>query len=85
MVRRSGTPTTPDEADEGPSAADLERFSDVTRTCPKCGAEMYDDVEICWKCGHSLMAREAGTAPKWVIVAAVVVLASFVVFSIRGC
>jgi hypothetical protein len=56
MARRRGQR----ETDEGPSDADLERFSSVTRECPECGAELYDDAEVCWKCGHAF-----SSAPNW--------------------
>ena len=85
MARRFSTPPDDNDTDGGPSAADIEKFSDVTRTCPKCKAEMYDDVEICWQCGHALMSRDTTGAPKWVIVVSVLVLASFLVVSLRGC
>ena len=75
MARRR--PIDPDELDEGPSESDLERFSDVTQKCPECGAELHDDVEMCWKCGHALTSRPARTPASLVvvlIVALVVVL-----------
>ena len=40
-----------DEVDQGPSAADLERFGDPTTTCYECGATLYDEASICQKCG----------------------------------
>lgn len=75
-------PIDDDEIDEGPSEADLERFSGVTRTCPECGAEMYDDVEICWKCGHALSGESKGI-PVWIVVTAVLALAAMAFFIIR--
>lgn len=80
--RQPGNTPLDDEIDEGPSEADLERFSGVTRSCPECGAEMYDDVEICWKCGHAL-SGEAKGLPVWVIVAAVLAIAAMAFFVIR--
>ncbi len=65
--------------DEGPSQADIERFSDPTRTCPECKTEVYDDTDVCWNCGHAFRG-ELGKMPAWVIVAAVLVIAAFVVF-----
>ncbi len=61
---------------EGPSAEDVERFSDVTVKCPGCGTELMDDVQECWKCGRSLDSRnthETGL-PTWVVLTAVVLL-----------
>ena len=59
--------------DDGPSEADLERFSGVTRPCPKCKADLYDEVEICWKCGHHLSAKDEGPA-SWIVVTVIVLL-----------
>lgn len=39
----------PDE--EGPSAADIARFSDNTFRCHECGAMLYAGVDVCAKCG----------------------------------
>jgi hypothetical protein len=64
-----------DEIDEGPSEDDLERFGGATRKCPECGTELYDDSEICWKCGHALSGRPAGPK-RWMVVVAVLVVAS---------
>ena len=67
---------------EGPSQADLERFSGVTRPCPQCGAELYDDVELCWKCGHALQ-EAPGKAPWWIIAVAIVMVVGIVIFFLR--
>jgi uncharacterized protein (DUF983 family) len=40
--------------DDGPSARDLEQFGDVTRTCPSCNKEVFDDAEVCYHCGHAM-------------------------------
>ena len=85
MAQRAGRPNPDDEDNEGPSAADIEQFSDVTRKCPKCSAEMYDDVQICWKCGHALEARDRSAPPKWVVAVIGLLILGFVLFSIRGC
>jgi uncharacterized protein (DUF983 family) len=67
-----------DELDEGPSAADIARFSEVTVRCPKCQTELLDDVALCWKCGHALGTREDDKGvPMWVIAAAVLVIVAF--------
>jgi hypothetical protein len=65
------------EFDEFPSDEDIERFSDVTFKCPECGTELYDDVAICWNCGHAVGARvnPGEGIPRWVIVVAVLVAA----------
>lgn len=68
-----------DEEDDGPSAADLERFSDVTRRCPECGTEVYDEAEVCWKCGRAFLRADGAGPPLWVIVVAALVLVGIVV------
>jgi uncharacterized protein (DUF983 family) len=72
------SPPEEDELDEGPSAADIARFSDVTVRCPKCQTELLDDVALCWQCGHALgtPADDKGV-PMWVIAAAVLVILAF--------
>ena len=42
------------EFDEGPTPDDLERFGGVTRPCPKCGKDVYDDAMMCAHCGASM-------------------------------
>ncbi len=64
-----------DEIDDGPSEEDLERFGDVTQTCPSCGTTLYDDAEICWKCGGAVQESLRPGIPKWVLVTAGVLLA----------
>ncbi len=39
----------PDE--EGPSEADIARFSDNTLRCSECGAMLYAGVDLCSRCG----------------------------------
>jgi hypothetical protein len=57
------------EVDEGPSEEDLERFGDVTVRCKECDAELFDDVEICFQCGRSVMASDRTKGlPPWVLV-----------------
>ena len=65
--------------DEGPDEADLERFGGVTQTCPECKAELYDDAEVCWKCGHAMQAR-THTPPTWVMI----VIAAVITFVVLG-
>ncbi len=72
----------PPRDDEGPSQADLERFSGVTRPCPECGAELHDDVELCWKCGHALQAP-SGKPPWWIIAGGIAAIIALVVFFVR--
>jgi len=57
------------DGDDGPTDADLEKFGGVTRTCPECKTEVFDDAEVCWKCGRAFMGGDAKTsrAVWWVI------------------
>lgn len=36
---------------EGPSEADIARFSDNSFRCYECGAMLYAGVDVCSKCG----------------------------------
>ncbi len=65
---------------EGPSRADLERFGDEFRACPECGADVYDQAEICPRCGYAFEHRS--TAPVWVLVVAIFVLITFVLVTV---
>lgn len=64
-----------EEPDDGPTDADLERFSGVTQRCPKCNTELYDDAAICWSCGEALLERDRhGSGASWWVVTIVVSL-----------
>ena len=52
----------------------LNGFGDVTQKCPQCGAELYDDVELCWKCGHNLLSRPEKSPQSMIVVLIVAVL-----------
>ena len=78
MPRNAG----PGGRDDEPSEADLEQFGGVTRTCPECGTECYDDAEVCWKCGRVFMGgdQKPSRAAWWVIgVIALLILAMTVI------
>jgi len=62
-----------DDVDEGPSDEDLRTFGGVTQACPACRTELYDDAELCWKCGHALGIDRRGV-PIWAFVVAVLLL-----------
>lgn len=68
-----------DEIDEGPSDDDLDKFGGVTRPCPECKTDLYDDAEVCWKCGHALSGEPKGP-PMWIPIVAVVLLIAIVLF-----
>ena len=71
---------------EGPSNADLARFSGNTFRCGECGAMLYSGVDLCAKCGavqfHESDVRGMRNPllrHPWVMVAvAVLVVAGFV-------
>lgn len=70
--------------DGGPSADDIERFSGVTRTCPACGKEVFDDAVTCYHCGADMeRSREAGLPKVWVVVTVLVLLGALVFFLTR--
>lgn len=76
----------PLQDDEGPLAQDIERFGDVTQTCPSCKAELYDDAEICYQCGHHFSAgaaRKGTNVPAWAMVTAVLLLLVAIVAIVR--
>lgn len=64
---------------EDPSPEDIERFSDVTRKCPSCGKEVFDDAEVCYHCGEAMSQPTKGL-PVWAIVGAVLAILALVVF-----
>lgn len=66
--------------DDGPSPDDIERFNHVTRTCPECKKEVFDDVLSCYHCGHVFAANTHKGPPIWVLITALVLLATLVVF-----
>lgn len=63
----------PMREEEGPSRADIEKFSGVTRNCPACHKEVFDDAEICYHCGEAFEKTSAGVSgpPTWIIVTAI--------------
>lgn len=63
------------ERDDDPSDADIERFGGVTRTCPECSTEVYDDAEVCWKCGHAFSrTAQPSSRTTWIVTGIIVVL-----------
>ncbi|MGH7130703.1 MAG: hypothetical protein ACREJO_02010 [Phycisphaerales bacterium] len=75
-----------DPNDEGPSPEDIERFSNVTRRCPACNKEVFDDAEICYHCGEAMNAREHDKRADWravVVIVLVVLLLAGLVFGVK--
>jgi len=75
--------TRRDEIDEGPDESDIKRFSDVTRTCPACRADVYDDAELCWQCGHAFTASKSAPSKFTIVIVGVLILA-FLFWYLRG-
>ncbi|MGE3109184.1 MAG: hypothetical protein AB7G11_15565 [Phycisphaerales bacterium] len=69
---------------EGPSDDDIARFGDVTQKCPECRAELYDDAEVCWKCGCAISGGATRTRPipTWMLVSAAVGCVGFIIIMI---
>jgi predicted nucleic acid-binding Zn ribbon protein len=67
-----------DEDHEGPSRRDRQRFNDVTRACPSCGKQVFDDASVCYHCGET-MDIPSGPKPNalWKVVLVVVLVIMF--------
>ena len=74
------------EIDEMPSDEDVERFGDVTRTCPECAKEVFDDAAICYHCGHAFERTTAGStrSRRWIVVTVIVIVGGFVLAALSG-
>lgn len=76
-----------DEAfDEGPQAADIERFSGVTRRCPACKKDVFDDSAVCYHCGHAFERTTEGSTktPLWVVITVLLVVLAMVFGLLTG-
>jgi uncharacterized protein (DUF983 family) len=69
---------------EDPSPEDLERFSGVTRACPACGEEVYDDAEVCYHCGEAMGSSSQRPLPTWAIIAAILAIVGFAAAILGG-
>lgn len=76
MVSRPLSREVHDEPDLGPTPDDIRRFSDVTRKCPNCGQETFDDALQCHQCGHAFGdgSPESQPVSKVVIVVALIII-----------
>ena len=70
--------------DEDPSPQDLERFGHETAYCPACGAEIWDQAELCPSCGDLVGGRTSSRHPleswfrrRWFILVAIGALVAF--------
>ena len=74
--------------DEDPSPEDIERFGDDRDTgyCPSCGAEIWDEAELCPKCGQFITApshrrpHERRRRTTLIVIVVVVMLLAWIVF-----
>ncbi len=71
--------------DDGPDADDLARFGGDTAFCPDCGAEVWDQAEVCPACSSLVGGRMVGRrrrrfwrARTWITVVAIICLAAFI-------
>lgn len=63
--------------DEEPDDADVIRFNDDSTRCRRCKTLLYDDLDICPRCGEEVATGKSCTMPWWVIVALGLVIAAF--------
>jgi uncharacterized protein (DUF983 family) len=69
---------------DAPRLEDVEQFSDATRRCPECGTDVYDEAEVCYKCGYAFGDSKEGEAKPWVVwVVVAIVIAILVPFVLR--
>ena len=67
---------------EGPSDADVARFSADWVTCPNCSSDVYDEATICPTCGIDMGDTAAISDKKGIPPAAVAAIALVVVAAI---
>ncbi len=81
-----GRPRLRRPPDENPSEDDIQKFGDVTRTCPECKKDVFDDAAVCYHCGYAFERTTPGAlrAPKWIIVTILVVIAAFVLATLSS-
>lgn len=61
-----------------PLREDIERFGGVTMKCHECGAELFDDVDMCYSCGAAVgPGSTESKMPVWTIVILVVIAVAF--------
>lgn len=78
--RCCGKDLGPLDDNEIPSQEDMDRFGGVTRVCPECRTEVYDEASLCHNCGHVFSREGSGGLPTW----AVVTMAGAVLMAIAG-
>lgn len=77
--------------DEGPSPEDIERFDRDMAYCPDCGAEVWDQAEICPKCHAYLGGHTSSRLPiqrwfqhRWFLLIVFALLLAFALMWLNG-
>jgi len=65
-----------DHDKDAPRLEDVEEFGDATRRCPQCSTDVYDEADLCYKCGHAFGAEKQATPKPWVLVVIGLVVAA---------
>ena len=78
-------PHTRDDATDDPTPEDVDAFSGVTRTCPECNSEVYDQAELCWKCGHAFSGEPKALPSRWVVAIVILVVIVLAIGFLRYC
>lgn len=81
MARRITRRDDP-EFDEDPTPEDIERFGDVTQKCPHCGTDLYDDAEVCWKCGLAVTETPRRARTAWLVAVIVALIVAMAIWSV---
>jgi predicted nucleic acid-binding Zn ribbon protein len=59
----------PEEPDDFDIDHDGDEDSATTEPCPSCGGSVYEDAEICPKCGQYISQQDSTSRkPLWIIV-----------------
>lgn len=67
--------------DDLPSEDDLERFGDEFRTCPLCHKQIYDQAEMCPKCGYAFVSTRR-QLPAWGLFVILLLIVAMVLLSV---
>ena len=70
--------------DEGPSSEDIQSLDKDTGYCSECGAEIWDQSDICPKCGFALVRGTLSRPPvedwwrrRWIALMGLLTAAAF--------
>lgn len=65
------------QLDEEPSDADVIRFDGDATRCRRCKTLLYDDLDMCPRCGEDVATGKSRTMPWWMILALGLVIVAF--------